>query len=107
MELFAIVADAGGVCTRQRVELFRPALGRAGIELEVAELPPSGTRRRMVLNRGREADAVLLLRRLLVWADLRRLRRAARRLVYDYDDALWLRDPSRRRSFSWRARIPR
>jgi glycosyltransferase involved in cell wall biosynthesis len=51
---------------------------------------------------------VVLQRKLLSWPEFKLLRRNARRLVFDFDDALWLRDsyspkgfdsPKRRRRF--------
>ncbi len=95
-----IVPDRHGVCTRQRVELFVPHLERVGHEVDIVEFPKPRRLRRQVLVGCGEVDVVVLLRRLLVWTDYRRLRRHARRLVYDYDDALWLRDPSRKNPVS-------
>jgi glycosyltransferase involved in cell wall biosynthesis len=60
----------------------------------------------------RGVDVVVVQRRLLPLAELAILRHAARRLVFDFDDAVWLRDSysprghvSRKRSRRFRAMI--
>ncbi|HEX5136116.1 MAG TPA: glycosyltransferase [Planctomycetota bacterium] len=53
---------------------------------EAREIPARG--RRGVFRLAAEAETVVLHRRLLNAVDFGRLRRAARRLVYDFDDAL-------------------
>ena len=61
-------------------------LGRLGGEaLEI------GDDRGAVFRAAREAETVVLHRRLLTAFDFLRLRRAARRLIYDFDDALCYR----------------
>jgi hypothetical protein len=62
---------------------------------EAREIPPRG--RGEIFRLAREAETVVLHRRLLAALDFARLRRAARRLVYDFDDALLYRpDPPHR-----------
>jgi hypothetical protein len=56
---------------------------------EAREIPKHG--RGAVWRLAREAETVVLHRRLLTAFDFARLRRAARRLVYDFDDALCYR----------------
>lgn len=56
---------------------------------EAREIPARG--RGEVFRLAREAETVVLHRRLLTALDFARLRRAARRLVYDFDDALLYR----------------
>jgi len=56
---------------------------------EAREIPARG--RRGVFRLAAEAETVVLHRRLLTGVDFGRLRRAARRLVYDFDDALLYR----------------
>ncbi len=69
---------------RVRWGRFLDALGA-----EAREIPARG--RRGVFRLAREAETVVLHRRLLTGIDFRRLRRAARKLVYDFDDALLYR----------------
>ena len=83
---------------RVRWEQHLPVLARHGIETEVREVGKRG--RRALFNEARGADTVVLHRRLLALRDFRALRRRARRLVYDFDDALCYRPVAPHRSRS-------
>lgn len=86
-----------------RWERFLPALAAAGFQAEVREIPE---RSRGSLWKAAPAfDLVVLHRRLLGALDFRRLRRAARRLVYDFDDALLYREHPPHRSLRRQARF--
>jgi hypothetical protein len=63
---------------------------------EAREIPPRG--RGAIFRLAREAETVVLHRRLLTAFDFGRLRRAARKLVYDFDDALCYRPAAPHRS---------
>ncbi len=92
MRVTALVDSPGHVCCRYRLAAFRPFLEAPGHHLDLLALPtnPWGWFR---LGRDlRAADAVILQRRLLPGWRLRMLRRAARILLYDFDDAVFLRD---------------
>jgi glycosyltransferase involved in cell wall biosynthesis len=92
VHLVGLVESEGHVCCRYRLAALRPHLAAAGHTLELRPLPRS-TLGRLSLGRGLDhADVVILQRKLLPrWATAR-LRRRARRLVFDFDDAVWLRD---------------
>lgn len=77
-----------------------PAFEAAGHEVVVLEIPARWRGRGATLDRAREFDLVVLQRRLLTAPDFRRLRRGARRLVYDFDDALCFREEAPHRSWS-------
>jgi len=70
---------------------FRIRWGRflGTLGAEAREIPARG--RGAILRLAREAETVVLHRRLLTSVDFGRLRRAARRLIYDFDDALCYR----------------
>ncbi|MBI4575184.1 MAG: glycosyltransferase family 4 protein [Planctomycetes bacterium] len=85
---------------RYRVLAFLPALRAAGAEVEVEEWPLEWGARRALPARAAGFDTVVVQRKLLRWFPLRRLRRRVHRLVYDFDDALWLPDSAARRPFS-------
>ncbi len=92
MRVVALVESADHVCCRYRVAAFRAALADAGHSLDVRPLPTSLLGR---LGIGRDlagADVVILQRKLLPEWAVARLRRRVRRLVFDFDDAVWLRD---------------
>jgi glycosyltransferase involved in cell wall biosynthesis len=93
--LAVLSADPGGPSVRHRWTRIAPWLAEAGLSLDVVELPREGRSREPAFAKAAEADVVVLQRRLLRHRDFDRLRAAARRLVYDFDDAMPYRDPFR------------
>ena len=92
MRLAALAESESHVCARYRLTAFRPALARAGHSLDVYPLPTSFLGR---FSLGRDLtsyDAVIVQRKLLPRWAVALLRRRVRRLVFDFDDAVWLRD---------------
>lgn len=92
MRVVALVESPDHVCCRYRLAAFRPALDAAGYALELQTLPRSAFARLRLFRSLRSADAVVVQRRLLPRLDVTLLRRWARTLVFDLDDAVWLRD---------------
>jgi glycosyltransferase involved in cell wall biosynthesis len=87
----ALVESPEHVCCRYRLAAFRPFLAAHGHGFDIRALPPKWWLRLMVypeLN-GRE---VILQRKLLPTWEINLLRRQAARLVFDFDDAVFLRD---------------
>jgi glycosyltransferase involved in cell wall biosynthesis len=80
------------VCCRYRLAAFRSLFQRAGHDLGLRPLPQAFWQRLNVGRSVRSADVVILQRRLLPAWQLYLLRRAARRLIFDFDDAVFLRD---------------
>lgn len=92
MQLVGLVEDEDHVCCRYRLAALRPPLAAAGHTLTFRSLPRSWAGR-LALGRGLAgADAVILQRKLLPRVALALLRRRVRRLIFDFDDAVWLRD---------------
>ena len=91
MHVVALVKGRDHVCTRYRVAPFARHLEERGGSLTLETLA-DGPERREQLARPRPGQVVLLQRRLLPLYELLTLRRAAERLVYDVDDAVFLRD---------------
>lgn len=91
MHLVALVAAADHVCCRYRLRAFRPALEQAGHTLELRPLPRGGLARWRLFRR-LAGGSVVLQRYLLPGWQLAVLRRYARRLVFDLDDAIFFRD---------------
>jgi glycosyltransferase involved in cell wall biosynthesis len=88
----AIVNSPDHVCCRYRLRAFEPALAEAGHVIEY-RARPSDWWSRLWSGRGlAQADVVILQRRLLPRWELLLLRRAAKRLIFDLDDAVFLRD---------------
>lgn len=87
----AIVESPEHVCCRYRVRAFAPAFEAAGIPLRIEALR-TGAGRLAQLNGAGRYDFVLLQRKLLPGWQLALLRRRARRLIFDFDDAILYRD---------------
>jgi glycosyltransferase involved in cell wall biosynthesis len=92
LHIVALVESAGHVCCRYRIEAFRSHLEAGGHALSVSELNGGLFARLAVMRAARTADVVVVQRKLLSLFEVQFLCRAARRLVFDLDDALWLRD---------------
>lgn len=92
MRVAALVEAADHVCCRYRLAAFRPALEAAGHTLTLTPLPRGLFARARLFHSLRAFDLVVLQRKLLTRVELSLLRRAARRLLFDFDDAVWLRD---------------
>ncbi len=105
MNLLVLIESAHHVSYRYRVRAFQPALRESGWDVVVQPLPRSAVGFAETLRLASRSRVVLLQRRLLSTWRLRLLRRCARRLIYDFDDAVFLRDSNSRKSpQSWRRR---
>ncbi len=91
-QLVALVDSPDHVCVRYRLTAFRPTMEAAGWKLELIPLPKRPLARLSLLRHLRWADAVLVQRKLIPRLEVNLLRRAVRKLVFDFDDAVWLRD---------------
>jgi glycosyltransferase involved in cell wall biosynthesis len=90
--LTALVERPDHVCCRYRLAAFRPFLEQAGHTLAFRQLPRDWLSWFRLPHELRGTDAVILQRRLLQRWQLFLLRRAAKTLLYDFDDAVFLRD---------------
>jgi glycosyltransferase involved in cell wall biosynthesis len=95
VHLTALVDSEDHVCCRYRLAAFQPWLEQAGHRLEFVSYPRSWWARFGTV--GRSSDVVILQRRLPQPWLLPQLRRAAHFLVFDFDDAVFLRDSYARR----------
>ncbi|MHC4777639.1 MAG: glycosyltransferase family 4 protein [Planctomycetota bacterium] len=80
---------------RLRVKAALPGLGAEGVEGTCLEIPIRTSRRWGFFRDLARADVVVLHRKLLNILEFSFLRRNARRLVFDFDDAIMFRDPFR------------
>ena len=93
-----------GVSWRFRIAQYLAPLRATGIQADVADLHrPLGERLR-VLRSAARYDVVYLHRALLSPIEQGWLRRSAPRCVFDFDDAIMVRDSAARRFDSWQRR---
>jgi glycosyltransferase involved in cell wall biosynthesis len=92
VRLVALAESESHVCCRYRLAAFRPALAAAGHSLDIRALPTSPLGRLALGSDLTPYDAVILQRKLLPRWAVALLRRRVRRLIFDFDDAVWLRD---------------
>jgi glycosyltransferase involved in cell wall biosynthesis len=92
VHLTALVEGPEHVCCRYRLAALGPWLEQAGHTLRLQPWPRSWWSRLWLARSLRRADAVVIQRRLLPGWMLAAVRRAARLLLFDIDDAVFLRD---------------
>jgi glycosyltransferase involved in cell wall biosynthesis len=92
VHLVALVESPDHVCARYRLAALRPYLEKAGHTLELLSWPCHWWSRLRWGRHLEEADLVIVQRRLLSFLPLHLLRRTVKRLVFDFDDAVSLRD---------------
>jgi glycosyltransferase involved in cell wall biosynthesis len=99
LRVVALVESVDHVCCRYRLQPFCAPLAQCGHHLSIRPLPqnPLG---RLAIGYGLEsADAVIVQRKLLPRWAVALLRRRVRKLLFDFDDAVWLRDSYSSRGF--------
>jgi len=92
LHLIALVESAQHVCCRYRLKAFQAGLRAAGHELEFKELPEHWWERWRLGGELQHADAVIVQRKLLLGLHVTALRKQVKRLIFDFDDAVFLRD---------------
>ncbi len=92
MRAVGLVERPDHVCCRYRVRAYTSELESRGWRVELRPLMSSLLERLYTLRDDHAADVVLLQRKLLDAFRLRLLRYNARRLVFDFDDAVLYRD---------------
>jgi glycosyltransferase involved in cell wall biosynthesis len=92
MKLLALVDSADHVCCRYRIAAFRAALNAAGCDLFLQAFAHTPAGRLAQIARAGRFDAVLVQRKLLPRWQINLLRRRARQLIFDLDDAVLYRD---------------
>ena len=97
MKVLALIERPQHVCYRYRIEAYASALFERGLHLETVPLRQGGTPRLFRLPAIAAADIVILQRKLLPRYQLQLVRRFAKRLVYDMDDAVFQRDSFQRK----------
>jgi len=91
LEIFAIVEGVDHVCTRYRLSAFQNALANAGFDLKLSPWP-SSLWSRLKLIRSLAGKTVIIQRKLIASSLVWLLRKTASKIVFDFDDAVFLRD---------------
>lgn len=107
MKVLALIESADHVCYRYRLNAFAWDLAEQDLYLSAMPLEKAWWRRLGQLVSVRRADIVILQRKLLPLWQIALLRRTARCLVYDLDDALFQRDSFARKGPYSRMRLNR
>ncbi|MFL5338880.1 MAG: glycosyltransferase family 4 protein [Gemmataceae bacterium] len=105
MQLTAFVDRLDHVCCRYRLAAFRPFWESANHSLELRPLPRRLWPRLAALRLA--GDTVVVQRRLLSRGELWLLRRRDVSTIFDFDDAVWLRDSFSPKGIHSRRRLRR
>jgi hypothetical protein len=107
MNAIALVEAPDHVCCRYRIRAFGPAFRAQGGSLQIEAIPRGGIARIRQFCRLGRFDAVVVQRRLLPAWQIKVLRRFSRRLIFDFDDAVYCRDSYHPRGIVSRVRARR
>jgi glycosyltransferase involved in cell wall biosynthesis len=107
MNAFALVEAPDHVCCRYRIRAFEPAFRAQGGSLQIEALRRGPIARIQQFSRLGGFDAIIVQRRLLPGWQLSVLRRFSRRLIFDFDDAVYHRDSYHPRGIVSRSRARR
>lgn len=97
MSVLFLTEDDAGASTRYRILQYLPAFESSGIAWDCVAIPEGRRARRALFRRASSYDQVVVQRRLVHPFDVRLLRRNARRLVFDFDDAILYPDSFQRK----------
>lgn len=100
--ILVIITNPQQASFRLRIEPLRAPLAQHGFELDVRVRPRGWTARRELLRTAGRYHAVILQRKLLDPSDALLLRRHARRILYDVDDAVMFHAHRVGRFSQWR-----
>ncbi len=92
MKIASLAARTDHASVRYRILHFIPYLAEEGISIDPYEIPSSFSKRLKLFKKLRAYDLVVLQRKLFNAVNFSMLRKHSRRLVYDVDDALFLKD---------------
>lgn len=92
LELLALVESPGHVCCRYRIAAYEHALRSFGVRITYEAIESNIAKRFHQMKRAARYDSVILQRKLIDAYSLSILRKSARHLVFDFDDAVVYRD---------------
>lgn len=88
MRLLVVTNNPQGASFKQRVHVYLDILRGLGVECEVVQLPRGIAGRTRLFRRAGQYDGVFLHKKKLGLLDALCLRRHARKVIYNYDDAV-------------------
>ncbi|MCX6984413.1 MAG: glycosyltransferase family 4 protein [Lentisphaerae bacterium] len=94
MKVLFLLKSGKTPSSRIRVLDLLPALRKNGIEPDVEILPDSFWKRRKLFKKAKDYPVTVLQKRLLSIFDFGELRKNAKRLVFDFDDAIYCKNAS-------------
>lgn len=92
MKLLVITNNPTGPSFRQRIEIYQDLLSQNDIRCVIQKLPSGILNRRRLFHQAKGFDGVFLHRKRLNRLDAHFLQKNARKIIYDFDDALMFRD---------------
>jgi len=110
MNLLVLTNNPARASFRQRIEVYLDILRDNGIDCEVARFPSGSLARRKLFRQAANFDGVFLHKKRLNFIDAFWLRRYAKKIIYDFDDAIMYSDkrpekPSRKRQNSFQRTV--
>jgi len=92
MNLLILTNNPNRASFRQRIAIYLNALRENGLNCEVAKLPSGSLARRRLFKQTAEFDGVFLHKKTLNFLDAFWLRRYAKKIIYNFDDAIMYSD---------------
>ncbi|MGF1579196.1 MAG: glycosyltransferase family 4 protein [Gemmataceae bacterium] len=99
MRVVALVKGIDHVCTRYRVEAFRPYLEKDGYRLDLLSWPKSIFSKMVFPTQIGRVDVLILQRKLASPWQMAWFRRLSKALVFDFDDAVFYRNSYAKEGF--------
>lgn len=95
MKILFLTSRINSPSFRFRVLQYLPYLEKNGWDIAVKEIPRNWFRRQQWIRKLNEVDVIFIQRKLLGSIDIRGIRKKAKMLCYDFDDALMYEDSSK------------
>lgn len=110
MKLLVVTNNTNRASFRQRIAVYVDTLKKNGIDCRVEQLPQGVMSRRRMFIQAKDFDAVFLHKKILNPFDAYYLKKYAKKIIYDFDDAVMFDDkqpqkPHHKRQTSFRRTV--